>query len=135
MGRPRPDPPLHPERGRGGRRADRHRATPRSSAAARATRSTSTRRGIGRIIARPRPQAVRPGDRIILTGTLGEHSLAILAARGEFGFEAASRATAPPLNFLLPFWKRGVLWMRDITRGGLATILSELAERMSPIPS
>ena len=83
--------------------------------------------GIGRVIARPRPKAVRPGDRIILTGTLGEHSVAIMSARGEFGFEASVKSDCAALNFLLPFWKRGVLWMRDITRGGLATILSELA--------
>jgi len=83
--------------------------------------------GIGRVIARPRPKGVRPGDRILLTGTLGEHSVAIMAARGEFGFESSVKSDCAALNFLLPFWKRGVLWMRDITRGGLATILSELA--------
>jgi len=83
--------------------------------------------GIGRVIARPRPKAVRAGDRILLTGTLGEHSIAIMAARGEFGFEARVKSDCAPLNFLLPFWKSGVRWMRDITRGGLATIMSELA--------
>ena len=83
--------------------------------------------GIGRVIAVPRPRSVRPGDAIILTGTLGEHSLAILTARGDFGIEAAVRSDCAPLTFLLPFWKKGVLWMRDITRGGLATILTELA--------
>jgi hydrogenase expression/formation protein HypE len=83
--------------------------------------------GIGRVIAEPRPRHVRPGDAIILTGTLGEHSLAILTARGDFGIEAAVRSDCAPLTFLLPFWRKGVLWMRDITRGGLATILTELA--------
>jgi len=83
--------------------------------------------GIGRVIARPRPKAAGPGDKIILTGTLGEHSVAIMAARGEFGFQADVKSDCAALNFLLPFWKNGVLWMRDITRGGLATILSELA--------
>jgi hydrogenase expression/formation protein HypE len=89
--------------------------------------------GIGRLIARPRPQAVRPGDRIILTGTLGEHSLAVLAARGEFGFRNPVKSDCAPLTYLLPLWARGVRWMRDITRGGLATILSELAEQ-APCP-
>ena len=89
--------------------------------------------GIGRIVARPRPRTVRPGDRIILTGTLGEHSLAVLAARGEFGFRNPVKSDCAPLTFLLPLWSRGVLWMRDVTRGGLATILSELAER-APCP-
>jgi len=89
--------------------------------------------GIGRIIARPNPGAIRPGDKIIVTGTLGEHSVAILLAREEFGLESRVRSDCAPLNFLLPFWKKGVPWMRDITRGGLATILAELVERI-PFP-
>jgi hydrogenase expression/formation protein HypE len=83
--------------------------------------------GIGRVVARPRPRAAKPGDKIVLSGTLGEHSVAVMAARGEFGFEAKVKSDCAALSFLLPFWKKGVLWMRDITRGGLATILSELA--------
>lgn len=86
--------------------------------------------GIGDIIARPSPEKIKPGDKIIVTGTLGDHSLAILLAREEFGLEAAVKSDCAPLNFLLPFWKKGVLWMRDVTRGGLATILSELAENL-----
>lgn len=86
--------------------------------------------GVGFIVAKPRLKAIRPGDRIILTGTLGEHSLAVMLARSEFGLEAKVRSDCAPLNYLLPVWKKGALWMRDITRGGLATILSELAERL-----
>jgi len=37
------------------------------------------------------------------------------------------------LTYLLPLWASGALWMRDITRGGLATILSELADEL-PYP-
>ena len=85
--------------------------------------------GIGAVVAEPNPRRLRPGDRLILTGTLGEHSLAILTARGDFGIEAPVRSDCAPLTFLLPFWKAGALWMRDITRGGLATILTELAEQ------
>ncbi len=86
--------------------------------------------GVGDVVARPRPALVRPGDRIILTGTLGEHSLAVMLARNEFRLEAGVRSDCAPLNYLLPLWKKGALWMRDITRGGLATILSELAEKL-----
>jgi len=89
--------------------------------------------GIGKVITRPAIRNIRPGDRIIVTGTLGEHSLAVMLARGDFGIEAPARSDCAPLDFLLPMWKRGVLWMRDITRGGLATVLSELAERL-PFP-
>src|SRR4030042_3298411 len=61
---------------------------------------------------------------------MGEHSLAVMVAREEFGFESRVRSDCAPLNYLLPIWEMGALWMRDITRGGLATILSELAEKI-----
>jgi hydrogenase expression/formation protein HypE len=86
--------------------------------------------GVGPLLARPSTKTIKPGDKIILTGTLGEHSLAVMLARGEFGLEAKVKSDCAPLNFLLPFWKKGTKWMRDITRGGLATVLSELAERL-----
>ncbi|OGD23578.1 MAG: hydrogenase expression/formation protein HypE [Candidatus Aminicenantes bacterium RBG_13_59_9] len=86
--------------------------------------------GVGLILAKPRASLIRPGDRIILTGTLGEHSLAVMLAREEFGMEARVRSDCAPLNYLLPIWEMGALWMRDVTRGGLATILSELAEKI-----
>jgi len=85
--------------------------------------------GIGKILAKPAIHKIRPGDKIIITGTLGEHSLAVILARGEFGLEAKVRSDCAPLNYLLPLWRKGALWMRDITRGGLATILYELAEK------
>jgi len=89
--------------------------------------------GVGKLWAKPEIQRIKPGDKIILSGTLGEHSLAVMLARGDFGLESAVKSDCAPLSFLLPFWKRGVLWMRDVTRGGLATVLFELAERI-PYP-
>ena len=86
--------------------------------------------GVGKILARPSTDKIRPGDKIILTGTLGEHSLAVMLARGDFGLESNAKSDCAPLNFLLPLWKKGVHWMRDITRGGLATVLSEFAEKI-----
>lgn len=83
--------------------------------------------GIGAAVGRPAPGRIRRGDKVILTGTLGDHSLAVLAARGDFGLKTKARSDCAPLLFLLPLWKRGALWMRDVTRGGLATVLSELA--------
>jgi len=53
-----------------------------------------------------------------------------MLARGDFGMESKVKSDCAPLNFLVPLWKKGVLWMRDITRGGLATVLCELAERI-----
>ena len=89
--------------------------------------------GVGKILAKPAIHKIRPGDKIILTGNLGEHSLAVMLARGDFGLEAEVKSDCAPLNFLLPLWKKGVLWMRDITRGGLATVLYELVEK-NPYP-
>ena len=86
--------------------------------------------GFGSLIVRPNPKNIQAGDKIIVTGTLGEHSLAVMLARGDFGLEARTKSDCAPLNFLLPFWKKGVRWMRDITRGGLASVLSELAENL-----
>jgi hydrogenase expression/formation protein HypE len=86
--------------------------------------------GVGKVLARPTTDKIRPGDKIILTGTLGEHSLAVMLARGDFGLESKAKSDCAPLNFLLPLWKKGVHWMRDITRGGLATVLSEFAEKI-----
>jgi hydrogenase expression/formation protein HypE len=87
--------------------------------------------GVGRSMARPRPGKVRRGDKIVLTGALGDHSLAVMLARGDFGLKSNVRSDCAPLVFLLPLWKSGALWMRDVTRGGLATVLSELAERLT----
>ena len=86
--------------------------------------------GVGTVWARPSIDRIRAGDKIILTGTLGEHSLAVMLARGDFGLESKTKSDCAPLNFLIPLWKKGVHWMRDITRGGLATVLSELAEKI-----
>jgi len=86
--------------------------------------------GVGKTIVRPALDKIRAGDKIIVTGTLGEHSLAVMLAREDFGMEARVKSDCAPLNYLLPLWKKGAFWMRDITRGGLATVLSELAERI-----
>ena len=89
--------------------------------------------GVGLSLARPRPEKIRRGDKVILTGTLGDHSLAVMLARGDFGLSSNVRSDCAPLLFLLPLWKNGALWMRDVTRGGLATVLFELAEGL-PYP-
>jgi len=87
--------------------------------------------GIGHMVGRPQPEKIKPGDKILVTGTVGEHGLAIMLARNSFRLSSRVRSDCAPLVFLLPLWKKGALWMRDITRGGLATVLSELADRIS----
>lgn len=82
--------------------------------------------GVGRVVGEP--GRLQPGDVIIVTGSIGDHSVAVMVARGEFEFEGEVMSDCQPLHELLPLWEMGVKWMRDITRGGLATVLSEIAE-------
>jgi hydrogenase expression/formation protein HypE len=87
--------------------------------------------GLGRLAGRPRLDKIKAGDKILVTGPVGEHGLAIMLARNNFRLSSRVKSDCAPLLFLLPFWTKGSLWMRDITRGGLATVLAELAERIS----
>ena len=119
---------------RGGRgRADRRPATPRSSSAAPPTRCTSARPASGSAIRAPGwpPDAIRPGDRILLSGTIGEHGTAIMLARGEFELDAAiesdTRSLWPVVDALLEEAGPSLRCMRDATRGGVASVLNELA--------
>ncbi|MBI4574588.1 MAG: hydrogenase expression/formation protein HypE [candidate division NC10 bacterium] len=82
--------------------------------------------GVGQVVAEP--GGIEGGDVIILTGSVGDHSVAVMVARREFEFEGEMESDCRPLHGLLPLWQMGVKWMRDITRGGLATILCECAE-------
>jgi hydrogenase expression/formation protein HypE len=75
------------------------------------------------------PACVRPGDRVLLSGTLADHGMAVMIARGDLHLEGDIESDTAPLNELTA----GLLglgstlrWMRDPTRGGLATALNEL---------
>lgn len=74
---------------------------------------------------------VQPGDRVLLSGPIGDHGITILLARGEIELEADlssdTRAVTPMVDALLDAVGDGVRWMRDPTRGGVATSLNELA--------
>jgi hydrogenase expression/formation protein HypE len=76
---------------------------------------------------------LRPGDRIIVTGTMGDHGLAILATRGELALATTLESDVAPLNTLirraLVVGDGGVVAMKDPTRGGLASALHEMAEK------
>lgn len=78
-------------------------------------------------------EKARPGDQVIITGTLGDHGATILLARGELGISAQLSSDAAPLNrMLLPLiqqFQTGVHVMRDPTRGGLAVTLNEIARQ------
>jgi len=77
------------------------------------------------------PQSLRPGDRILVSGSIGEHGTAIMLARGEFELEAEvesdTRSLWPVADALLDAAGDGLRCMRDATRGGVASVLNELA--------
>ena len=71
------------------------------------------------------------GDAIIVSGTIGDHGIAVLAARGELGITSPINSDCASLNYMLRAVLEatdGVRIMRDPTRGGLATTLVEIAE-------
>jgi hydrogenase expression/formation protein HypE len=75
----------------------------------------------------------QPGDIVILSGPIGDHGIAVLAARGELGFTTDIMSDISPLNHLvaamLNAGKQSVHVLRDPTRGGLATTLNEIARQ------
>jgi len=81
----------------------------------------------------PNGSRAEEGDIIILTGTIGDHGMAVVSARGDLGFTSSICSDTAPLNQMV----RSVLdaagdaihVMRDPTRGGLATTLNEIARQ------
>jgi hydrogenase expression/formation protein HypE len=77
------------------------------------------------------PAAIQPGDRILLSGTIGEHGTAIMLARGEFELgaeiESDTRSLWPVADALIEASGPSLRCMRDATRGGVASVLNELA--------
>jgi hydrogenase expression/formation protein HypE len=71
-----------------------------------------------------------PGDAIIVSGPLGDHEIAVLMARGEFSLHGGITSDCAPLNQLVEVMleaSRAIHSLRDPTRGGLATVLWEIA--------
>jgi len=76
---------------------------------------------------------IKIGDAVLVNGPVGNHAAAIMLARNEFSFSGKIRSDAAPLNGLakrLLSRIKTVHFIRDITRGGLATILSEVSDEM-----
>ena len=76
-------------------------------------------------------RSVRPGDKVLLSGPIGDHGITILLSRGELDLEAElcsdTRPVLPLVEALAAAAGPGIRWMRDPTRGGVATSLNELA--------
>lgn len=74
----------------------------------------------------------RPGDRVILSGTIGDHGIAVMAQRQGLRFKVPVESDCAPLNSLVEAMLQeagAIRAMRDPTRGGLATTLNELAHQ------
>mgnify|MGYP001221636947 CR=1 FL=1 len=79
-----------------------------------------------------RPDRIKVGDKILVTGTMGDHGLAILAQREGLRFSTPAHSDCAPLvriGQVLERFGDAVKCMRDPTRGGLATVLNELAQQ------
>jgi len=89
--------------------------------------------GIGKIQTKHRlqPECIREGDKVIVSGTIGDHGIAIVSARQELGLMTEVKSDCASLNQLtqeLIEKVETIRMMRDPTRGGLATALAELCE-------
>lgn len=74
----------------------------------------------------------KPGDLVIISGTIGEHGIAVLEARGELGFESSLESDTAPLNHLVAAMltaSKNIHVLRDPTRGGVATALNEISRQ------
>lgn len=74
---------------------------------------------------------IKTGDKIIVNGTIGDHGMTIMGTRNELNFTSNLKSDCAPLNHLIKEIKDsigGIKFMRDATRGGVATVLCELAE-------
>jgi hydrogenase expression/formation protein HypE len=92
-----------------------------------------TTTGIGRLLpgVNVDPKTVRLGDKVLLSGSIGDHGITVLLARGDLNLEADlgsdTRSVFPLVQAMAEVSGEGIRWMRDPTRGGVATALNELA--------
>jgi hydrogenase expression/formation protein HypE len=76
------------------------------------------------------PEHVRPGDVVLVSGTIADHGMAVMLARGDLALEADIRSDTAPMGDLVEALLAAApstRWMRDPTRGGVGTVANELA--------
>ncbi|MBU8814822.1 hydrogenase expression/formation protein HypE [Mycolicibacterium goodii] len=74
---------------------------------------------------------VGPGDQVVLSGTIGEHGMAVMLARGDLAIDADIESDTAPVHDLVEILLAAApstRWMRDATRGGVGTVCNELAK-------
>ncbi len=91
--------------------------------------------GVSDVRASLSPGGLKPGDRILLSGSIGEHGTAIMLSRDDFDLDAAvesdTRSLWPAVDALLDRAGEHLHCLRDATRGGVASVLNELARSSS----
>lgn len=82
----------------------------------------------------PSHENISSGDKILINGTIGDHGMAVMAARNELNLQSAISSDCASLNSLIESLSAqniNIKFMRDATRGGLGTVLCELCENRS----
>lgn len=79
----------------------------------------------------PNDSAIAAGDKILISGTVGDHGVALMSFREGYGFESKIKSDAQPLNGMIEKALKvgGITAMKDPTRGGVANALNEWAEK------
>jgi hydrogenase expression/formation protein HypE len=75
-------------------------------------------------------KSVKPGDKLLVSGKIGDHGVAVMIARGDLNLEADIPSDTAPLNGLVEALLAAApntRFLRDPTRGGVATVCNELA--------
>ena len=74
---------------------------------------------------------IRPGDKIIISGNIGEHGIALMSFREGYGFQTKIKSDIAPVNDLIEKALKigGVVSAKDPTRGGLANTINEFSEK------
>jgi hydrogenase expression/formation protein HypE len=87
--------------------------------------------GIGIFEKSPQRRPIKPGDKVIINGSIGDHGIAVMAKRNNINVENLVSDCAP-LNHLIKkiieVCPEGIKFMRDATRGGLAAVLNEIVQ-------
>jgi hydrogenase expression/formation protein HypE len=76
------------------------------------------------------PHRVRAGDVVLVSGTIADHGMAVMLARGDLALDADIRSDSAPVNGLVDVLLKAApstRWLRDPTRGGVGTVCNELA--------
>jgi hydrogenase expression/formation protein HypE len=74
---------------------------------------------------------VQPGDKVVLSGAIGEHGMAVMLARGDLAIDADIASDTAPVHELVELLLQAApstRWMRDATRGGVGTVANELVK-------